>query len=128
MEENSQVNDVVYKWEVTRTLPKKTCRVAKGEWKGRFYNRKLSFKHKKTSSRKTFSSYMWHLKNVSSETPNSPPYSKYVTEMSLKLMWKLEIIEYQTQRELLNKRSKLFCKYCYAKKFLLKNYTNNDFS
>ena len=87
MEENIQVNDVVYKCEVTRTLPKKrTCRVAKGEWKGRFYNRKLSLKQKKNSSRKTFSSYMWHLKNVSSETPNSPPYSKYLKEMSLKLM------------------------------------------
>ena len=56
MEVNCQVNDVVYKREVARPLPKKVyLGLAEGEWK----------------SRKTaLSSYMWHLKKVSSETSN----------------------------------------------------------
>ena len=39
MEENCQVNNVVYKYEVTRPLPKKMyLGLAEGEWKSRFYN------------------------------------------------------------------------------------------
>ena len=57
------VNDVVYKCDVTRPLPKKVyLGLKEGEWKSRFYNRKLSFKHLRYSSKTTLSSYMWHLK------------------------------------------------------------------
>ena len=38
--------------------------------------------------------------------------------------WK---VTYQNQKELLNKRSELLCKCCHDNKFLLKNYTGNDF-
>ena len=43
---------------------------AKGEWKNRFYNHKLSFKHKRYSNKATLSCYMRHLKSVLSEAPN----------------------------------------------------------
>ena len=50
MEGNCQVNNVVYKCDVTRPLPNKVyLGLAEGEWKSRFYNRKLSFKHKRYS-------------------------------------------------------------------------------
>ena len=66
IEGNCQVIDVVYKCNVTRPLPKKR-RLADTEWKSRFYNHKLLFKHKIYSNN---ASYMRHLKSVSSETPN----------------------------------------------------------
>ena len=57
--------------------------LAEAERKSRFYNHKLSFKHKRFSNKTTFSSYMLRLKSVSSEKPNLkwsvlncvPPYS-----------------------------------------------------
>ena len=81
------------------------------------------------------SSYMWHLKSVSSETPNLkwsvlryvPPYSNISNKCLLCLYEKLEIATYQNQTELLNKRSELLCKCHHANKFLLENYTANYF-
>ena len=134
MEGNCQINYVVYKCVVTRPLPKKSISV--GEWKSRFYNHKLSIKHKRYSSKRTLSSYMWHLKSTSSETRNlkwsvlrcTPPYSNISKKCLLCLYEKLEIVNYQNQKELLNKRSELLCNKCrHANKFLLKNYTGNDF-
>ena len=113
-----QVNNVVYKCDVTRSLPKKVyLGLAEGEWKSPFYNHKLSFKHKRYSNKTILSSYMWHLKSVSSETPNLkwsilrcvPPYSNISKKCLLCLYEKLEIVTYQNQKELLNKRSELFC-------------------
>ena len=68
--------------------------LAEGEWKSRFYNHKLSFKHKRYSNKTTLSSYMWHLKSVSSETPNLRCFEirttilKYLKEMPLVLISK----------------------------------------
>ena len=130
MEGNCEVNDVVYKCDVTRPLQKKVyLGRAEGAWKNRFYNHKRYFK------KTTLSSYMWHLKSVSSETPNLKwsvlrcvsPYSNISKKWLLGLYEKLEIITYQNQKELLNKRSELLCKCRYATKFLLKSYTGNDF-
>ena len=71
MEVKGQVNDVVYKCDVTRPLPKKVyLGLAEGECKSRFSNHKLSFKHERYSNKTTLSSYVWHLKCVSGETPN----------------------------------------------------------
>ena len=68
---NREVNNVVYKCDVTRPLSKKVyLGLAEREWKSRFCNRKLSFKHKRYSNNTTHSNYMWHLKNASHETPN----------------------------------------------------------
>ena len=136
MEGNCQVNNVIYKCDVTRPLLKKVyLGLAEGEWKSPFYNHKLSFKHKRYSNKTILSSYMWHLKSVSSETPNLkwsilrcvPPYSNISKKCLLCLYEKLEIVTYQNQKELLNKRSELLCKCRHANKFLLKNYTGNDF-
>ena len=71
LEGNCQVNNVVYKCDVLRPLPKKVyLPLAEVEWKSRFYNHTLSFKHKRCSNKAKLSSYIWHLKSVSSETPN----------------------------------------------------------
>ena len=136
MEGNCQVNNVVYKCDVTRPLPKKVyLGHAEGEWKSRFYNHKLLFKHKRYSNKTTLSSYMRHLKSVSSETPNlkwsvlrcASPYPNISKKCLLCLCEKPEIATYQNLKELLNKRSELFCKSRHANKFLLKIYTGNDF-
>ena len=136
MEENCQINSVVYKCDVTRPLPKKVyLGLAEGEWKSCFCNLKLSFKNKRYPNKTTLSSYMWHLKSVSSETRYikwsvlrcDPPYSNISKKCLLCLYEKLEIVTYQNQKELLNKRSKLLCKCRHANKFLSKNYTINDF-
>ena len=68
---NREVNNVVYKRDVTRTLSKKVyLGLAEREWKSRFSNHKLSFEHKRYSNNTTHSNYTWHLKNASHETPN----------------------------------------------------------
>ena len=70
MEGNCQVNDVFYKCDITITRPlsREVCLGnAEGDRKSRFY---LSIKHKRDPNKTTRSSYMWHLKSVSSETPN----------------------------------------------------------
>ena len=135
MEGNCQVNNVIYKCDVKRPLPKKVyLGLAEREW-NRLYNYMLSFKHKRYSNRTTLSSYIWHLKSVSSETPNLkwfvlrcvPPYSDISNKCLLCLYEKLEIVTYQNQKELLNKRPELLCKYRHVSKFLLKNYNGNDF-
>ena len=44
MEENCQVNDIVYKCDVTRLLPKRVyLKFAQKEWKSCFYTHELSF-------------------------------------------------------------------------------------
>ena len=81
---------------------------AVGEWKSRFYNHKLSFKHKRYSNKTTLASYMWHLKSVSSETPNLkwfvlrcvPRYSNISKKCLLCLYEKLETVIYQNQKEI----------------------------
>ena len=129
-------NDVVYKCYVTRPLPKKVyLGPPEGEWKNRFCNHKLSFKHKRYSNKTTLSSYLWHLKNILSETPNLkwsvlrcvPPHLNISKKCLLCLYEKLRIATYQNQKELLNKTSELLCKCNHGHKFLLKNYTGNDF-
>ena len=55
MEGNCQVNNVVYKYEVTRPLPKKVyLGLAEGEWKSRFYNDKLSLNTRDISTTQHF--------------------------------------------------------------------------
>ena len=54
MEGNCEVIDAVYKCDVIRPLPKKVyLGLVEGEWKSRFYNHKLSFKHKRYSNKTT---------------------------------------------------------------------------
>ena len=119
MERNCLVSDIVYKCDITRPLPKKVyLALTEEEWKSCFYNHKLSIKHKRYSNKTTLSSYMWHLKSVSSETPNltwsvvikcEPPCSNISKKCLLCVYEKLEIVTYENQKQLLNKRSELLC-------------------
>ena len=128
IEGNCQVNSIVYICDVIRLLPKSVL-------KSCFYNHDLSFKHKRYSSKTTLSSYMWHLKSVSSETRNLnwsvlrciPPYSNISKKCLLCLYEKLEIVTHHNQKELFNKRSELLCKCLHANRFLLKNCNSNKF-
>ena len=80
------------------------------------------------------SSYMWHWKSLSSETPNLKwsvlrcisSYSNISKKRRLCLYKKLKIVTYHNQQELLNKRFELLCKCRHANKFLLKNYAGNE--
>ena len=130
MEGNCQINDVVYKYDATRPLLQKVYfGFAEEAWKRCFYNQKLSFKHKIFQWNNTFKLY------VSSDAPNLkwfvlrcvPPYSNISRKCFMYLYEKLAIITYQNQKELLNKTSELFCKCRHANKFLIKNYSGNDF-
>ena len=100
----NKVNDVVLKCDVTRPFPKKvSLGLAEREWMYRFYNYKLLFKYKRYSNKTTISSYIWHLKSVSSETPNLKLfvlrlvtlYSNISKKWILCLYEKLEIVTYQ---------------------------------
>ena len=58
MEGTVKLMNVIYKCDVTRSLPKKVyLALTEGERKSRFYNHKLSFKHKRYSNKTTLSSY-----------------------------------------------------------------------
>ena len=78
---------------------------------------------------------MWHLKSVLSEPPNLkwcvlrcvPPYSNISKKCLLCLYEKLDIVTYPNQKDLLKKKSAVLCKCYHTNKFLLKNYTGNDF-
>ena len=135
MEGNFLVNVIVYKWDVARPLPKKVyLGLAEGEWKSRFYDHKLSFKHKRHSNKTTLSSYMWRLKKVSSETLNLkcsvlrcvPPYSNISKNASCVYMknWTLLI---KTRRNSWTRGLNSSVNVAMQIKFLLKNWTGNDF-
>ena len=48
MEGNGEINDIVYKCDVTKRLPKKVyLGLAERERKSRFYNQNLSFTHQR---------------------------------------------------------------------------------
>ena len=135
MEGNCQVNDLVYKCDVARPLPKKVyLGLAEAEWKSCFYIHKLSFKHKRYSDKTTLSSYMQNLKSVSSRTPNLKgsvlwcirPYLNISKKCLLYLYDNQGIVTYQKQKELLHKRSELLCKCRHCNTFLLKNYKESN--
>ena len=51
MEGNDEINDIVYKCDVTKRLPKKVyLGLAERERKSRFYNQNLSFTHQRYSN------------------------------------------------------------------------------
>ena len=131
-----QVNDTIYKCDVTRPLPKNVILDLQRE-NGTAISIGTSYHLIKRycNNRTTLSSYMWHLKRVSSETPNLkwsvlrcvPPYSNILKKCILFWYEKLKIVTYQNQKELLNKRSELLCKCHRANKFFLTNYISSDF-
>ena len=69
--------------------------------------------------------FIYQVKSISSEIPNLkwsalrcvPPYSDISKKFLLCLYEKLEIVAYQNQKELLNKRYEFLCKCCHTNKF-----------
>ena len=101
MKENYQVNDGLYKRDVTSPLSKKMyIGLAERERKSSFFNHKLSFERNRYSYKTTFSGYMLRLKSGSSKTPNLkwsilrcvPPYSNISKKCLLCLYKRLEIL------------------------------------
>ena len=96
MKENYQVNDGLYKCDVTSPLSKKMY-IGLAE---SFFNHKLSFEQNRYSYKTTFSGYMLRLKSGSSKTPNLkwsilrcvPPYSNISKKCLLCLYKRLEIL------------------------------------
>ena len=101
MKENYQVNDGLYKCDVTSPLSKKMyIALAERERKSSFFNHKLSFEQNRYSYKTTFSGYMLRLKSGSSKTPNLkwsilrcvPPYSNISKKCLFCLYKRLEIL------------------------------------
>ena len=77
---------------------------------------------------------LWELKKSTKESPNLtwsllkvvPAYSNISKQCLLCLNWKLLIVTYPDQKQLLNKRSELIAKCRHENKFLLINYKTND--
>ena len=105
-----------------------------GEFKKRFYNHKKSFKNRGYASDTSLSKYIWEMKDKHNETPtlkwsivkSIPVYSNISKKCALCLQENFEIINYENQSELLNKRSEMFSKCRHTNKFLLANYKAND--
>ena len=69
MEGNCQINDVVYNCDITRPLPRNILNLQRRN--GRATSITTSYDlNTRYSNKTTLSSYMWHLKGVSSERPN----------------------------------------------------------
>ena len=82
----------------------------------------------------SLSKCIWEMKDKHNETPtlkwsvikSLPAYSNISKKCALCLQEKFEIINYEKQSELLNKRSEMFSKCRHDNKFLLANYKAND--
>ena len=107
------------------------------EWKSRYCKHKLSFKRKRYANMTTLSSYMWHLKSVSSETPNLkwsalrcvPQYSNTSKKCLMCFYEKLEIVTVliKTRRNSWTRDLNSTVNVAISTSFLLKNYTGNDY-
>ena len=91
-------------------------------------------KHKLYSKETTLSNYIWEIKKEYNEMPtliwsivkSVPSYSNISKKCLLYLHEKLEIINFEDQDHLLNKRSELISKCRHANKYLLRNYKANN--
>ena len=80
------------------------------------------------------SKYIWEIEKEYNEMPTLkwsivkfvPPYSNISKKCLLCLHKKLEIVNFEDQDHLLNKRSKLSPKCRHANKYLLRNYKANN--
>ena len=91
-------------------------------------------KHKLYSKETTLSNYIWEIKKEYNEMPtliwsivkSVPSYSNISKKCLSYLHEKLEIINFEDQDHLLNKRSELISKCRHANKYLLRNYKANN--
>ena len=128
--------DIVYKCIASTSLnPHKTYLVtAEGDFKKRYHNHTNSFRHKQYSKDAKLSKYIWEIKKEYNEMPtlkcsivkSVPSCSNMSKKCLLCLHEKLEIVNFEDQDHLLNKRSELISKCRHVNKYLLRNYKAND--
>ena len=103
--------------------------LTEGEFKARHSGHKTSFNNKKYAKSTTISNYFWKTKEKEKTDPilkwsilkSVPAYSNITKRCLLCLQEKFEILSYENQNELLNKRSELISKCRHQNKFLLGN-------
>ena len=128
--------DIVYKCIALTSLnPDKTyLGPAEVEFKKRYSNHKKSFRHKQYANKTTLSKYIWEIKEKHNEMPtlkwsivkSVPSHSDISKKCLLCLHEKLEIVNFEDQNHLLNKRSELISKCRHVNRYLLRNYKVND--
>ena len=131
-----QVEDIVYKCVVsTSTKPDKVyLGTAEGDFKKRYNNHTKSFKHERYANETTLSKFVWEMKEIHNENPTLvwsivkrvPSYLNVSKKCLLCRYEKLEIVNFERQDLLLNKRSELISKCRHANKCLLRNYKSKD--
>ena len=129
LEGKCQINSVVYKAEVSHKDKKATYIGAATNFKERYRNHILSFKHQKYQDNTNLSSYVWGLKaenkafNIKwSIAGNAPSYTPSLKSCKLCLLEKTLIMK-STDPVPLNKRTELMAKCRHRLKFLLSNVT-----
>ena len=133
-----RAKDVAYKCVASSSInsDKLYLGTPEGEFKKRLCNHKKSFKNRGYASDTSLSKYIRGMKDKHNEAPtlkwsiikSVPAYSNsnISKKCALCLQKKFEIINYENQSELLNKRSEMFSKCRHANKFLLANYKANN--
>ena len=129
LEGKCQINSVVYKAEVSHEDKKATYIGAATNFKERYRNHILSFKHQKYQGNTNLSSYVWGLKaenkafNIKwSIAGNAPSYTPSLKSCKLCLLEKTLIMK-STDPVPLNRRTELMAKCRHRLKFLLSNVT-----
>ena len=114
--------DIVYKCIASTSMnPDKTyLGTAESDFKKRYNNQRYnSFRHKQYSKDTTLSRYIWEIKKEYNEIPtlkwsivkSVPSYSNIPKKCLLGLHKKHEIVNFEDQDHLLNKRSELISKF-----------------
>ena len=91
---------------------------AERDFKKRYNNHTKSFKHERYANETTLSKFVWEMKEIHNENPTLawsivkrvPSYSNVSKKCLLCLYEKLEIVNFERQDFLLNKRSELISK------------------
>ena len=128
--------NIVYKCIASTSMnPDKTyLGTTEGDFKKRYNNHTNSFRHKLYSKETALSKYIWEIKKEYNKMPtlkwsvvkSVPSYSGISKKCLSFLHEKLEIINFEDQDHLLNKRSELISKCRHANKCLLRNYKANN--
>ena len=129
MDGNCLKGSLVYKAEIKTTDSTATyIGAAANNFKERYRNHILSFKHEKYQQNTSLSKYIWNLKKDNkpfeiswSIAGKAPPYNPASKSCRLCLLEKTLILT-STDDNPLNKRSELMCKCRHRAKFLLSNY------
>lgn len=136
IEGNCRQKSVIYKCTVTAPNEPQQVYIGltEGEIKNRISTHKSTFRAEKYADKTTLAQYVWKLKKKHNVMPTItwsimktvPAYSNTSGKCPLCLHEKYEILSYQNQKELLNKRTELVSKCRHENKYMLKNYKSND--